>query len=394
MNHYYMHNDASSSLRNFPRSVNIISARFGEELDHTSLRQPFTLQSKLNTDFVSVNHDLKTAFEIETPSMIYSNEHQHLLGNWEDELPKFHFPSKEFENINKGNVERSLKKFNTIYESESLHSNTLTKANSTNESQMSKTCHYSDMSIYEDLQSFKCDTPAVPTAVAKKEQLPTLEQIFNFNSNPKFNFLQNKVPQQTLNAELQTYQQKKSEGDINKQVDVLATHTKSINSSKNLAKRGDVVNKTILRAMKRYYYSDFDSCYGFSQLNDNDKFTQFKGLIRKYVTEQLSICKQLSKEEVEDVIFFFGSMISHIHMRRGITISKLRTQVNFVHKCLYNYSHKKLNQLMQNEGLKFVLEDFISNDGFEVILNGEETMLKQEETYREAAKDLLLKVKE
>ena len=138
----------------------------------------------------------------------------------------------------------------------------------------------------------------------------------------------------------------------------------------------------------------FDTSFNFSNLSEKEKFAKFKYQIRKFVTEQVKVIRELSEKEVEDVIFFFGSMISHVHMRRGITISKLRTQVNFVHKCLYNYSHKKLSQLMSQEGFKHVLEDFVHNGGFEIVLNSEETMMKHQDAYKEAVNALLLKCQE
>lgn len=153
------------------------------------------------------------------------------------------------------------------------------------------------------------------------------------------------------------------------------------------------MNKTLLRAMKRYYFTEFDSIFGFSSFSKKEKFSSFHELVREYITKEMKTTATLTQAEQEEAMFFFGSMISHIHMRRGITISKKRTQVNSVHKCLYNYSHKKLAQLIEVGGFKFILEDFVTN-GLDVVLNGEETMLKQQEVYREACETLFLKTQQ
>ena len=101
----------------------------------------------------------------------------------------------------------------------------------------------------------------------------------------------------------------------------------------------------------------------------------------------MKLSSELNNQELEDAIFAFGSMISNIHMRRGIKISRLRTQVNFIHNCLYNYSHKKSQQMLQG-GFKHILKDFIQHEGIEIVLNSEETMLKQQDVYREAVNSL------
>lgn len=114
----------------------------------------------------------------------------------------------------------------------------------------------------------------------------------------------------------------------------------AIKEPKDFSVRKDVVTKTLLRSIKRYYTSEFDSFCEFSSLEENEKFSRFHELIRNYVMTVMKSTVGLTGEELESTILFFGSIISHIHMRRGLKTSKLRTLVNSVHKCLYNYSHK------------------------------------------------------
>jgi hypothetical protein len=159
------------------------------------------------------------------------------------------------------------------------------------------------------------------------------------------------------------------EVNVNKQVEILIAIEKPAKAKQHLSKRRDVINKTILRAMKRYYFTEFDSIYKFTSLTDKEKFANFHQLIRLFVTQEIQGTRHLSAEDQEEAILFFGSMISHIHMRRGITVSKVRTKVNFYHKCLYSYSHKKLSQLMIQDGFKLILDDFVSNNGIKVAFN-------------------------
>jgi len=45
---------------------------------------------------------------------------------------------------------------------------------------------------------------------------------------------------------------------------------------------------------------------------------------------------------------------------------------------------------MKQGGLKYILRDFVEFGGIDVVLNSEETMLKQQETYKDAARSLYL----
>jgi len=181
--------------------------------------------------------------------------------------------------------------------------------------------------------------------------------------------------------------------DINKEIDLITSKITSKNQNKcesNFAKRKDVVNKTILRSMRRYYSVEFELATNFSALSDKEKFSNFHELIKCFVEKHFKMLNDLSGQDIEDTIFFFGSMVSHVHMRRGITVSKQRTEVNLVHKCLLNYSQKKLAQLISGGGFKHVLRHFLKFGGLDVVINGEDTMTKNQDLYKHAAEELFL----
>jgi len=362
--------DAFSSLKDFASSKDIFARKFGEEFDHK--------------EHVPFNH-----YDGYT-NMVYQRQAS-ASRFFEEDLPRFHFPSKGMDLLV---ITEGLNEKQRTMESDDFHS---TYSQSSTQLNMTSECtdayYNSDLSAssIKSRSSTSSESQGIPSRKASKEQLPTLEQIFNLKINHSSITLPvvKKPIQEVVEKVIQ-----ETPTDVNEQVDQLMTAPRLKLEKQDLSKRGDVVNKTLLRSMKRYYFTEFDSIYNFSSMDNKDKFAQFKTLVKKFVTEEMQISKDLSEKEVDDVVFFIGSMISHVHMRRGITISKMRTQVNSVHKCLYTYSHKKLSQLMQQEGFKYVLEDFVKFDGLDVVLNSEETMLKQQDLYKEAATELLLKAQE
>lgn len=356
----FIHYDAFSSLKNFSQPRDIFTSKFGEELE------PNTFKLK--------------PFQDELPGIAGAREHQYLMPNIEDELPKFHFP-KTIDLLSVNPQKAMEAKSTECIETDSIRSQTSTRANFTKDLANCEEDSNQISSVYFDELSGQ-DRLSEPEQETPREQLPTLDQIFNLKVNPNFG---------TSSASTKS---SSSGVDVNKQVEILTAPEKPSKARQDLSKRGDVVNKTILRAMKRYYFTEFDSMSNFTSLSDKEKFANFHMLIRKFVTQEMRGTRNLPAEDQEEAILFFGSMISHVHMRRGITVSKVRTQVNFVHKCLYNYSHKKLTQLMNQQGFKFILDDFVNHDGIEVVLNSEETMLKQQDLYRDACRELLFKAQE
>ena len=322
----------------------------------------------------------------------------------EEDVPKFYFPP--LNSLKLGGKEENI---NDKYEDHSEQSQSSTRVHFTKESCLNFDLEYSD-DLNKDIMISNIDEFYAEEVVMPKkvEQLPSLKQVFKdsqntFALNSDIEMINQKLIQRIeqsnriqMRPTMNKLVEEASTIDVDKEIDFITAKASRRNEAadKDLSKRKDVVNKTILRSLKRYYLNEFDSVTGFSSLSDKEKFANFHDLVRTFVTKELESTNGLTSEEIEDTIFFFGSMISHIHMRRGIKISKQRTQVNFVHKCLYNYSHKKLAQLIAYGGFKQVLKDFVKYGGLEVVINSEETFSKNQDVYRKAAEELFYSAQE
>lgn len=345
--------------------------------------------------------------QIEIRSFMKLNNSSYFGYRKEEDIPKFYFPPINSLKLG-GKGENSI---NEKYEAHSEHSQSSTKVHFTKESNLNFDFEFAEEMNRDIMVSSEeeFDFAEEPVKTKKIEPLPSLSQIFqnnqiSFAANTNIvqsNIIAPKVIKQPKKIQMRAARkdseksvstENQSEVNVDEEIAFITSkagrHT--VTAEKDLSKRSDVVNKTILRSMKRYYLTEFDSVTSFSTLSDKDKFAYFHELVRTFVTRELKSTKGLSEEEIEDTIFFFGSMISHIHMRRGIQISKQRTQVNFVHKCLYNYSHKKLTQLIAYGGFRQVLRDFVKFGGLEVVINSEETLSKNQDVYKKAADELFI----
>ena len=109
-----------------------------------------------------------------------------------------------------------------------------------------------------------------------------------------------------------------SEGNVNwdRQLESTTDSSLSYKPLDKLSKLGtreDVVNKTLLRSLKKYFTEQFNKKVNFTVLNPNQKYTQFKALLTQFVNDYYQDYFIGSdpnfKELQEDVFYYIGIMI-------------------------------------------------------------------------------------
>ena len=114
---------------------------------------------------------------------------------------------------------------------------------------------------------------------------------------------------------------------------------------KKLAVRSDVVNKTLLRSLKRYYTAEFEN---FSKFKLQSKSTQKNEIYAKLIEFTTKIYEdddrfkqpEFSKVTMSDVIFYMGICINPAYMKKNSGSSSDRNKYHNFYSCLYKYSHK------------------------------------------------------
>jgi hypothetical protein len=63
---------------------------------------------------------------------------------------------------------------------------------------------------------------------------------------------------------------------------------------------------------------------------------------------------------------------------------KRRCQQKLVYDCLYKYSHKKLQKLLDSKFFTFLFKEYVDSGAFHQMVEADDTLSKHKETYKEA----------
>jgi len=164
-------------------------------------------------------------------------------------------------------------------------------------------------------------------------------------------------------------------------------------SQSHLAIRSDVVNKTLLRSLKRYYTSLFEKEYELEPHSKHESKDEYFSKIKDFTCKIYKDDSKISSPEFRDVTFddlsfYMGLLINPIQMKKFSLKAPQRAKLQGFYNCLYKYSHKKLQKLFKSKVLCFMFSKFFNEGPLEDMLLNDETLRRNSEVYRKASQTL------
>ena len=158
------------------------------------------------------------------------------------------------------------------------------------------------------------------------------------------------------------------------------------NQNRKFALRRDVVNKTILRNMRRYYQRLFvDSVPGYSKRRMRDPKLYWASL--RQCAADLFPERELGER---DVAFYLGAVLNARAMKAVRSSSKDKREIDRVYSCMYAYSHTKMEGLFGIGAMGALFRRYWSHVEQGEGLASEDSFAKNPEVYRQA----LLEIKD
>jgi hypothetical protein len=156
-----------------------------------------------------------------------------------------------------------------------------------------------------------------------------------------------------------------------------------------LSIRRDVVNKTLFRSLKRFYTDKFNEFYVITKKDSTatymEKIHHFTFINFSQKAEDLN-SKGLTIEQVEK---FMSIVISPNHVKSALTdITDINLHKDY-YSCLYQYSHKKLANMLLSPVCGYLFTDFINSRNLTNFISTCSTMSQNPEAYEKAGTNFL-----
>lgn len=175
------------------------------------------------------------------------------------------------------------------------------------------------------------------------------------------------------------------------------------NTRKCLKDRKDVVYKTLLRSIRRFFHLKFKQEFPKKRYRSSERrIEHFQNSLRQFVTELYQNSAQLQAVLEEDSILcsnlchIIGEFIHPFMNRQAVHQYKRRISqpaqmfLSKFSKCCQSYSHYALDELVENEFFRLVFSLFTLNFD-EAYCKKLRTMDANKETYDQALKEVSMK---
>lgn len=134
-----------------------------------------------------------------------------------------------------------------------------------------------------------------------------------------------------------------------------------VETDKNISSfacRADVIYKKILRDFRRYFINDFHKAIGFKSSKKNKSKTSLPQMLLKYVENIFGEDFEHKKE----VAFSLGALIAPQQLGTNfLGEKKSKKEVNKIHDTLYRFSITKIDNLLGDWSVGYLLKHFVAD---------------------------------
>jgi len=160
-----------------------------------------------------------------------------------------------------------------------------------------------------------------------------------------------------------------------------------------LSVRKDVVNKTLFRALKRFYTEKFLSVF---TLDKKESSTSYLDKIRLFCS-QIFTCQieqmQLWNITYEEMEKFISIVVSPNHIKNVLKEKTDLVLYKDYYSCLYQYSHKKLANMLSRPVCGYLFTNFINSEDFITFIRSCNTMGQNVDVYVKAGDEFVSNIR-
>ena len=155
--------------------------------------------------------------------------------------------------------------------------------------------------------------------------------------------------------------------------------------------RVDVLNKTVIRSLKKYYTQLFEAQNSNYEQETSD-VKMFEELTHNFTLNLFKFLhNELNQEGIlfEDILFTIRMLIQPEITKKTSKTREQRFLMNDYYDCIYKYSHKRLLKLCKNSTFTYLFTKFISLGLFREQVMNDQTLMQNPVAYLEAGEKML-----
>lgn len=194
-------------------------------------------------------------------------------------------------------------------------------------------------------------------------------------------------------SECKTTRRRSSRPKLAKSSTITSEDGSSSTKGISLAKRKDVVNKTLLRSVKRYYTSLFEQFMKENQYSKQERREYWKEYIDEFTKfifgDYINFITVDSGVTIQEVNAFMASMIVPNNIKRSECEEVYTLMMEEFSNLLYKYSIKRLQTFVKNPSVTYVLRHYIEKGPLDELLENDVTLSKNRSLYMKASKEIL-----
>lgn len=329
------------------------------------------------------NHEILETFQVSSPFGIYANASKDVLWKGITEVdrqqfvltkPETHLPSSSSSDIS-GNSNKNIDglfSFECGVDADFSQAEIGFKLEVTNNlfDQFEKTNRCSEQRQYFEMIDF--------------DDTPKLDEPFNVVFNKAASAL---LPSRTF---LSPNTVKKSKSEVKKNLTVCLkeeeeTICKVSSKGKSLALRADVMNKNLIRALRRELKSIFDAYIAKSRLSGNKGKRVFNINLGKFSQYLLNTNVDLwkTRDDFSEVEFikYLGIFLNICMMKKTLDSNEDKEKLSAFNDLLYGYSHKKFFDYLSVPEVSTIVKMIIANTSRESFISNHETLASNSQEY-------------
>ena len=156
-----------------------------------------------------------------------------------------------------------------------------------------------------------------------------------------------------------------------------------------LSVRKDVVNKTLFRALKRFYTEKFESVFA---LDKKESTSSYMSKVHQFVEDYFKARETeleswgVTVEEIEKLMLV---IVSPNHIKSALTEESDLVLYKDYYSCIYQYSHKKLANMLLRPVCGYLFADFINSGNLTAFIHRCSTMSLNPGVYEKAGANFM-----